>query len=443
MPWQRRVVDVALEIREDGLPAYRRVVLTVPRQSGKTTLLLALFVHRAIGWPKSPQNMTYAAQNGVDARKKFVDDQMPILKFSPFKGLYKPRLTSGHEAILWSNGSRHTISAATEKTGHGQILDLAVIDEAFAQPDARLEQAFSPAMVTRRDAQFWVVSTAGTADSLYLFEKVEAGRAHVDDTDSGVAYFEWAADESEDPDDPATWWGCMPALGYTVTEDIIRSEHAGMTAPDFARAYLNQWTVTAEGAVIPDEMWAAHAEPDAPMVPSAFAVDVSPLRDRATIVACGVTTGGRPLVEITAEDVDGEAVLDYRPGTDWVVPRLLRLCDRWEIRSVWMHGIAADALRADIEKAGITVNALTSTQMSTACGVFYDSAVLPQGRGLAHTDQRDLTRALKVARRAETDTGWQWGRRKSAGDISPLVAATVALHGYLNAPPTGFFMTRR
>ena len=62
MPWQQHVADVALEIDpETGRLAYRELVLTVPRQSGKTTLILALAVHRAIGFGQ-PQRITYTAQ---------------------------------------------------------------------------------------------------------------------------------------------------------------------------------------------------------------------------------------------------------------------------------------------------------------------------------------------------------------------------------------------
>ena len=41
MPWQRQVADVALELDDAGRFAYPLVVITVPRQSGKTTLLRA------------------------------------------------------------------------------------------------------------------------------------------------------------------------------------------------------------------------------------------------------------------------------------------------------------------------------------------------------------------------------------------------------------------
>ena len=47
MPWQSLIADVGCEIDGDtGLPAYRRVIVTVPRQQGKTTLFLSWQINR-------------------------------------------------------------------------------------------------------------------------------------------------------------------------------------------------------------------------------------------------------------------------------------------------------------------------------------------------------------------------------------------------------------
>src|SRR5262245_7346570 len=77
MPWQRLVADVGLELLEDGRPAYREVIVPVPRQSGKTSLILAVEVQRAVGWAPAfgPQRLVYSAQTGADARKKLLEDQ--------------------------------------------------------------------------------------------------------------------------------------------------------------------------------------------------------------------------------------------------------------------------------------------------------------------------------------------------------------------------------
>ena len=260
MPWQRHVADVALEQDPDtGLLVYRRVVLTVPRQSGKTTLLLAKMVHRAQAFGRR-QVIVYTAQTRLKARKKWEDEHLPILEQSKFKPLFTVRRQIGQEAIRWRNGSLHGLDAPTEESGHGDVLDEGVIDEAFAQEDARVEQGMAPAMITRPEPQLDVVSTAGKSKSKspYLWGKVEAGRLAAEaGLTSGVAYFEWSAPNDADPADPATWWACMPALGWTVTEDAVRSEFQSMPLEEFRRAYLNLWGDEAEQGwrVIPKDLW--------------------------------------------------------------------------------------------------------------------------------------------------------------------------------------------
>ena len=88
----------------------------------------------------------------------------------------KPNFTSGDEHLRFVNQSRFGVESNTERAGHGDVLDEAYIDEAFAQVDSRLELAFEPAMMTRANSQLAIVSTVGWADSSpYLWAKVQAG----------------------------------------------------------------------------------------------------------------------------------------------------------------------------------------------------------------------------------------------------------------------------
>src|SRR5688500_14096669 len=83
-PWQREVADVALEyVWDTGLLAYREVDLTVPRQCGKSTLLRAVMVHRALRFG-TPQMIVYSAQSGKAALKKFRDEHVLTLNASTF-----------------------------------------------------------------------------------------------------------------------------------------------------------------------------------------------------------------------------------------------------------------------------------------------------------------------------------------------------------------------
>ena len=312
LPWQRQVFDVAGELLPDGLPAYREVRVTVPRQQGKTAgLLLPLMVHRALAFGR-PQRILYTAQDRNHAREKW-QEQVELLDATPLRRLYSVRRSNGSERIRWRTGSTHAITASGESSGHGFTLDLGVIDEAFAQTDDRLVQAFRPAMMTRRDAQLWVVSTAGTDDSVFLRERVEDGRARVEAGErADVAYFEWSAPDDADPEDDATWLAAMPALGITVDIETVRKDRAAMDAGEFARAYLNRWTPS--GAPVFDlATWTRCRDENSTATDRvAFGIDVSPDRQTGTIAAAGGRRDGRVHVE----------VIDRRPGTDWIVDRI-------------------------------------------------------------------------------------------------------------------------
>ncbi|NBW09898.1 MAG: hypothetical protein EBR82_17920 [Caulobacteraceae bacterium] len=64
--------------------------------------------------------------------------------------------------------------------------------------------------------------------------------------------------------------------------------------------------------------------------------------------------------------------------------------------------------------------------MASACGRFYDAVV---NRKVRHTDQADMTTAVAGAATRKLGDRWAWSRSTSAVDISPLVAATLALWG--------------
>lgn len=442
MPWQQHVADVALEINpETGRLAYRRVVLTVPRQSGKTTLMLSLLLTRALGWG-SAQRIVYTAQNGVDARDKWHDDWLPVIGKSPYQKHLKggkPRLTNGHEALVFTNGSIQILAGSTKKEGHGKTLDLAIVDEAFSQPDSRVEQSFAMPMITRPEPQIWIVSTAGEPGfSPYLWEKVELGRqlAEVGSTD-GVAYFEWSAPEDADPDDPATWWACMPALGFTVTEDAVRTERSGMSLPDFRRGFLNQWVTGKVDPVISADQWAACADPGADAQDGGrvcFAVDVSPDRSQASICVAGGE--GFPVVHR----------VDSRPGTGWVVDRLAELREKHRPYAILLDaGSAAGSLIPDLGRAGIveqrepdgkfrhgSLILIGAREYGQACGLFFDAVV--QGR-LRHRGQADVVAAVDGAVKRKMGDAWAWDRHNASVDITSVVGMTLALWGHLQHRP--------
>jgi len=440
MPWQQAVADVILEIDpKTGRLAYSQFGLTVPRQSGKSVFILAKSVHRASAtrFFGRRQNIVYTAQTRKDARKKWEDDYAADIEGSRvFKSKIAIHKGNGNEHFSFPNASRFGIESATEKSGHGGTLDEAYIDEAFSQIDARLEQAFRPAMITRPNKQLGWISTAGWTDaSAYLQAKVKLGRAAVlANSGHGLAYFEWSAPDDADPGDPDVWRACMPALGRVredgsgITVESIAAEFDDMELPDFKRAYLNMWVpkpVEAVEAAVPPEMWAQCLDRDSQIASTpVFVLDVSPSQSWSAIGAAGIREDGLPHVEITASDAVGT---DHLPGADWVVPRFVQLAERWPgLKVVIAAGGAAESLVPALTKAGIEVDPVKGGDIAAACGLIYRLATTA---GMRHRGQRELTDALAAARKNVEDgeQGWRWGRKKSAADITCLYVATLGL----------------
>lgn len=411
MPWQRLVADVALEMLDDGRPAYRMVIVTVPRQQGKTILQLAVMIQRALGWA-GPQRMLYSAQSGNDARKKLVDDWSPILTPRRARlGISRILKGMGNEAVEFRNGSLMVLLASSEESGHGKTLDLALHDEIFKDKDFRREQATGPGMLTRRSAQTWFSSTMGTEASVLMNAKVEQGRTAVmQGRDTGVAYFEWSADPAMDPADPATWWSCMPALGYTVDEDVIREMQSSMPDGEFRRACLNQPTM-ADERVIPAALWeAVVVEVGGPKAGEGqvFAVDVAPDRSSAAIAAA---------------DMGFVEIVESREGSPvWVAGRVAELAARWDAPVVVDVSSPAGALLVELERANVRIMEASVRDVVQATGQFFDAVVDGSFRVLRNLP---LDAAVEAAAKRSVGDAWTWAR-KSETSIAPLVAATLA-----------------
>lgn len=429
MPWQRLVVDVAGEYDPDtGVPFYREVDLTVMRQQGKSTLMLAGQTDRCISWPR-PQRVSYSAQTGKDARAKLLQDFVPAWQTSPLWKLIRGvRRARGEEGIDWESGSLIDVMAGTGSAGHGRTLDLGHIDEAFDDEDDRREQAMVPAMSTREDAQLWVVSTAGTSKSTYLRRKVEAGRhAAMQDRGAGTAYFEWSVPDGEDIDDPDVWWQHMPALGWTVKPAAIRHARDTMEESEFRRAYCNQWTEAEHDRVIPADLWKMCCDPMyAPTGALTIGVDVLPDRSAGAVAAVG---GG------AAE------LAEHAPGTGWIVPWAAehKLEEVRRATFVIDGGGPAAPIADDLERAGLTVVRLSPQEVASACGRMFDS--IADRKIKIRTSSLLDAAAAKVAKRPVGDR-FVWSRSTSTGDITPLMAMTLGWDQSAGAPPpTPFFLT--
>jgi hypothetical protein len=119
-------------------------------------------------------------------------------------------------------------------------------------------------------------------------------------------------------------------------------------------------------------------------------------------------------------------VVDDRPGVDWLTGRLRELHARWGGGLIG-DGLVSAPTVGELERAGLEPVAVGAAELAKACLGFVDAAA--SGR-LAHRPQPALDTAVTGAARRPIGDGWAWSRRAAGPQITPLVAATLALAGH-------------
>jgi hypothetical protein len=427
MPWQRQASQLLNE-HNAGVRTRPFTVVTIQRQAGKTTWLLAEALERCLfGGPF--RRVWYTAQNGQYAREKWGELVAELTgPGAPLRRKIESKFTNGTERLIFPNGSTLRPFPPTKDALHSMQSDLVILDEAWkhdAVRGAELMQAIGPTQATRPGAQVVVVSTAGTADSTWLRPLVDRGRGG----DPAVTYLEWGIADDVDPMDLDAVAAAHPAIGRTIDRQFLVDQAGIMAATpgEFARAYGNRWTTTLE-QLIPAVAWAAIRHRDgtpAVGVAPVLGADVAVDRSAAAVVACWPDTKGLPTLE----------VVQYGPGTDWVAPRLLELHAAHGSPVVLDGGTGpastvVDQLRVGEQLPG-WVRAVTPREYTTACAQLLDGI---GDRTVRHRGDPALDAAVGAAARRTVGEGWAWSRRIPTTDVSPLIAASLALYGDRHRP---------
>lgn len=138
LPWQRLVCRVATEWEWQEHPQthkpvkvyrYPKVVLTVPRQCGKSTLVKVILITRALA--QKGRRAFFTAQTGVAARDHYAG-MTAAIRGSVFGKTVKIRESADRPAITFQNGSAVSPFTPKPESLHGKTFDDLVLDEIFA-----------------------------------------------------------------------------------------------------------------------------------------------------------------------------------------------------------------------------------------------------------------------------------------------------------------------
>jgi hypothetical protein len=473
-PWQRWLLKASLELdpaltvstmhkrgRLDPLFRFRKVIVLVARQNGKSTLsqVLALFFMYQLG-----TGLVLGTAQDLDTAEEVWDGALEIIEETPDLAelAAKPVKAAGKKAIVLKTGERYKVKAANRRAGRGLSGDLILLDELREHQSWDAWGAITKTTMARPAAQIWALSNAGDVTSVvlrYLRKQAHAALGDpdglnanddpasllpseselsgltdlaedapldlepedlVEDVDS-LGIFEWSAPPMCDVHDRAGWAAANPSLGHGISERTLAGDAAGDPEWIFRTECLCQWSdATIEGP-FPPGSWDAGQETTSGLAsdaPVGLCVDVSWDRSWSHIALSGTREDGSTWVEVVAS----------RPGTHWLVDWLTSSDRQARVRTapvaLQAAGAPVSSLADSLREAGVNVVEWKGSDLATATGGFYD-AVKDGTVRHGPWPALDIAAATAVPKMLEGGAFW-WDRKRSPVDVSPLIAATGA-----------------
>lgn len=431
--WQWDVLRVSL-MRTEDLSKWAAFTVGVccPRQNGKNSILeIRELVGPTILGEKLLIHTAHLADTSKEGFRR-LDDLIDANAWLSCQVKHIWR-TNGHESIEFTNGNRIRFRTRTRGGGRGFAGSPVFFDEPMFLSEISMGSIL-PVMSAQPDPQAWFTGSAvdqAIHEDGVVFARVRDRALNGDH--ARLAYFEWSLDfdtpdqvEDELMDDPASAAATNPAYGVRISPDYIEAERRELDSRTQAveRFGVGDWPPVDGSAsqVIPIEKWDSLADDPSldgarMLDPVCLAYDVTPDRSSASIVSAGRRADGLAQVE----------VVDHRPGTAWIPGRLAELRGRHQVVAVMadLSGPAGSVAHL-CDNAGVVVEAISAPDHAKACGLIFD---MVDERGLRHLGGSDLRNAVKGATKRPLGDAWAWSRKNSTVDISPLVAATLALWG--------------
>ncbi len=458
--WQADALQLMTAVRPDGKWACFEVCEWCPRQNGKGVALearvltgLLLLGEELILWSAHEYKTAMEAFRRIKRLIRRLGEQVDKdgNLFDVDGILIKVNNTNGEEAFeRLDTGARIKFVARSKGSGKGFTGDLIIIDEAFAYTSIQHEAllyTLSARSITGNPQIIYTSSpplNGESGDVMYALRlRGDPTAPRPDDMpaweqDDSLGYRDWGLPgdldflDGVDLDDLAAWAAANPGLGIRIShEQVGRERRASMANPaGFARERLGiwpRWVKTADEGwkVISKDQWSSRLRPDSQIEGRpAFAVVVPPDRSVAAIAAAGASSLGGKHIEVTG---DGR-VLDYRPGTAWVVPRLVEM----ERNNPSVLIIDDKALADEAEQAGLVIHRATATDVVTGCQQLFDGVADPDedARDVWHIGQEELTVGVAGAVKRNVGMSWAWARRDLTIDTTQVSAVSLALRGH-------------
>ncbi len=451
----------SLVMRADGLWAASEVVDNEPRQNGKSMLIMVRALYGMLIL-KEPL-LVWTAHQFDTAKRSFLEIRDFFDNYDHLRKRVKVIRSSTHdtEIVLKQEYGGSTLAFKARSGGAGRgfagVAPL-FLDEAFA---LTTEQVAAITYATRaaRNPQVYYMSSAPLRTSDVFRDIVKRGRRGA----RGMVYYEWSSpgkydetlrliernrdmsdEEAETPIGRELRAELMQhvatanrAFGKRINADsVLREIRQG--SEQFLREALGIFSELESGAEIDYEKWLTLADAESRREGQVcLSVDVSPMRDYASISVYGLRADG-----------NGHAQVAYCGTPAGIVQRIVQFRDALQPMAIAMGRGTYESLRVELAQRGITrpearteeehgafakerapgdIIVLSAIDNAAACAQLIDAV---KDGGLNHVPAAAGNAAVKVARVQRRGDSMAWVTTDRAVDITPVTSLTMARWGY-------------
>lgn len=268
-PWQEGAGNAILGKRADGLYAADAVVISIPRQVGKTFLVGAIIFALCVQTPGLL--CVWTAHHYPTANETF--ESMKAMANRPELSPHVKRATSpgGNGVIEFRNGSRILFGARERGFGRGiPKIGIVVLDEAQILGQNAIDDMIPATNQAENPLVFYIGTPPKPSDPSDVFVNLrhEALTGESDDT----LYIEFSADPGADPTDREQWVKANPSFPHRTPVRSMRRMLKNLGLASFMREGLGIWDDAVKAGVFSAGAWGRCATEAAPGEPAALGV---------------------------------------------------------------------------------------------------------------------------------------------------------------------------
>lgn len=423
LEWQENLLYDIMAYDDEGLWVHQKFGLSVPRQNGKTEIIIAICM-----WAlKNGYRVLYTAHkestcNAIYRRMSVDFEHCRIKMKSNVKA-------PGREHIYLDNGGQIEFRTRSSGNGLGESYDFLIIDEAQEFTETE-ESNLQYTLAASRNPQTIMIGTPPTTESkgtvfLHYRESVLAGEGYL----SGWA--EWSVDKMSDLTNEDLWYDTNPSLGLVLPVRNVRGEigNGQQKQVDLNIQRLGLWLTYNQRSAINPQEWKSLEVKDLPQFKGKLFVGIKfGQAEHSAAMSIAVRTASG---KIFIETIDDRPL---RAGVDWIID-FLKKAD-W--KTVIVDGQSGSGvLQNEMKKARLRPPELTTVGGFVQANTEFEQAL--EECNICHKSQASVEQIVShCQKRSIGKTGWGYESQREGIDDAILDSMVLAHWACHDTPvPTG------